>query len=73
MIKWLAFCLHLPGFIISRFYLAAVGLILEYASPVWYNCGKVDAVMLERIQIRLARAVLFANGQRSKLGDSRRS
>ena len=34
------------------------------------NCGKVDAVMLERIQIRLARVVLFANGQRSKVGDS---
>ena len=63
-IKWLAFRLHLPGFIISRFYLAAVRPILEYAGPVWCNCRKVDAVMLERIQIRLARAVLFANGQR---------
>ena len=69
VIKWLAFRLYLPGFIISRFYSTAVRPILEYAGPVWCNCRKVDAVMLERIQIRVARAELFANGQRSKFGD----
>ena len=70
VIKWLAFRLHLPGFIFSHFSLTAVRPILEYAGPAWCNCRKDDAVMLERIQIKVARAVLFANGQRSKLGDS---
>ena len=30
--------------------------VLEYASPVWVGCCKQDALMLEKIQLRVARA-----------------
>ena len=44
--------------------------MMEYASAAWCICCKKDASALERIQIKVARSVLFANGDRVNLIDS---
>ena len=56
LLKWMAFHLHLPQHVISRCYLSMVRPVVEYASPVWVGCCKQDALMLEKIQLRVARA-----------------
>ena len=70
LLKWLAFRLHLPGFVISRVYLTMVRPSLEYAGAVWNSCRKEDAKTLEKIQTKIARIVLYLEGQRAKLSDS---
>ena len=70
VLRSLAYRLHFPGFVISRFYLTAIRPMMEYASAAWCNCCKEDASALERIQIKVARSVLFANGDRVNLVDS---
>ena len=36
-----------------------VRLVLEYASAVWVNCCKQDALTLEKLQLRIARAARY--------------
>ena len=49
LLKRMAYYLNLPAFAIRRCYIALVRPILEYASPVWNNCTKVDALHLEKL------------------------
>ena len=58
LLKRMAYCLNLPAFTIRRCYIALARPFLEYASPVWNNCTKVDTLRLEKLQLAVARAVL---------------
>ena len=56
LLKTMAYRLHLPRLVVCRCYLAMVRPVLEYASAVWVNCCKQDALTLEKLQLRVARA-----------------
>ena len=43
--------------------LAFVWPVLEYASPVWDSCNKVDSVRLERVQLSIARTIFVCRPQ----------
>lgn len=42
----------------KRLYIGLVRPALEYASPVWDDCTRHDAAILERLQLAVARAIL---------------
>ncbi len=45
-------------FFVKRMFESLVRPILEFASPVWDSCRRSDQVVLERVQLSVARAVL---------------
>ena len=70
LLKWLAFRLHSPGFVVSHVYLTMVRPSLEYAAAVWNSCLKMDVLTLEKTQVKIARIVLHLEGQQARLSDS---
>ena len=62
LLRWLAYRLRLPGFVISRCFVSMVRPILEYAGPAWTGCRVEDARALEKVQLKVARLVLRQEG-----------
>ena len=58
VLKRLAFRARLSLSVFSMLYKCLVRPCLEYASCVWDGCPAADSILLERLQLSLARAIL---------------
>ena len=58
----LAYQHRLPSLAIRRFYIAFVHPRLEYCNAAWCDLTRVHALRLEKVQVRVARAIVHCSG-----------
>ena len=58
----LAYQHRLPSLAIRRFYIAFVRPRLEYCNAAWCSLTRIQALRLEKVQVRVARAIVRCPG-----------